>query len=169
MNGVSRITVHHEGGSEVTFTDYDTMQGRMEQIRLSHLDRLSAADIGYHLVIDRAGQLWEGRNIQYQGAHVHPAVPKPDYEGPEAEFPDKKVSWNEHNLGVMVLGNFQKQSPSSAQLAALESTLAVLMKHYRVPVDRVFTHRELNDTECPGNRLQPAVEGFRTHSLRRLV
>ena len=149
MNGVSMITVHHEGWTPVWFSDYDTMRTRMDQIRKSHLQRLGAADIGYHMVIDRSGRLWQGREIKYQGAHVH--------------------ANNEHNLGVMVLGNFDLQTPTSAQTTALQSTLVTLMKFYKIPVSRVKTHREINPTECPGNNLQPLIEGYRKGVLLNVV
>ena len=168
MNGISRITVHHEGGSAVWFNDYESMQTRMDQIRESHLDRLGAADIGYHLVIDRAGRIWQGRDIRYQGAHVHPDYPRPDFDGPEARSPQTKVAWNQHNLGIMVLGNFQLQSPTAQQLSTLKSTLAVLMQHYRVPVERVYTHQELNNTECPGQNLQPVMDQYRDGPLSKI-
>ena len=137
----SRITVHHEGWKTVYFTDYATTAERLEEIRASHLQRLHAGDIAYHYVVDRAGRLWQGRDVRYQGAHVK--------------------SENEHNVGVMCLGNFEEQSPTDAQITTLRETLVRLMKFYKVPVSRVYTHRELNPTACPGRALQPRMVQLR--------
>ena len=142
MNGVNRITVHHEGYTPVWFTDEQSTKARLEQIRNIHTRDRHWGDIGYHYIIDRAGRVIQGRNIAYQGAHVH--------------------NHNPHNVGVMLLGNFEKQSPSHAQLTSLQSTLRDLMARYRVPVRRVYTHRELGPTVCPGRNLQPRVASLRT-------
>jgi N-acetyl-anhydromuramyl-L-alanine amidase AmpD len=140
MQGVQRITVHHEGWTPVYFTDKASTAKRLEQIRRSHVER-GWADIGYHYVIDRAGRVWEGRNISYQGAHVR--------------------DQNEHNLGIMVLGNFDLQRPSDAQLTALAQTLRTLTRYYNIPISRVYTHQELNSTTCPGRNLQPRMVAIR--------
>jgi len=141
MNGIERITVHHEGWTPVYYDDYATTLKRMDQIRRSHLERLGAGDIGYHFVIDRAGRLWQGRDLAYQGAHVH--------------------DHNPHNVGVMCLGNFDLQRPTDAQLTTLKPTLAALMKQFRVANKNVFTHQELNPTECPGRALQANMVSLR--------
>ncbi len=141
MEGVNRITVHHEGWKVVNFTDAVTTAERLEEIRASHLQRLHAGDIAYHYVVDRGGRLWQGRDIRYQGAHVR--------------------SENEHNVGVMCLGNFDEQSPTDVQVKTLRETLVVLIRHYRIPISRVYTHQELNPTACPGRSLQPKMVQLR--------
>ena len=141
MGSIQRITIHHEGWKPVWFVDATTAAQRLDSIRRSHLDRLSAGDIGYHLIIDRAGRLWQGRDTRYQGAHVH--------------------EHNANNFGVMVLGNFDLQRPSEAQNTALNRTLVQLMRQYRIPVNRVFTHQEFNITSCPGRALQGHANALR--------
>ena len=142
MRGVKRITVHHEGHTPVWFTDQASTRARLEQVRNIHTRDRRWGDIGYHYIIDRAGRVIEGRPIAYQGAHVS--------------------QQNPHNVGVMLLGNFEKQSPSRAQLVSLQRTLKHLMLTHRVPVSRVYTHRELGPTVCPGRNLQPRVASLRT-------
>ena len=145
MGDVDMITVHHEGWTPVWFDDTRTTADRIETIRKSHLERLRAGDIGYHYVVDRAGRVWEGRNIAYQGAHVSEN--------------------NENNLGIMCMGNFDQQQPSPAQLAALRSTLVALMKQHRVPVRKVYTHQEIKPTSCPGRVLQAHMVQIRRNGL----
>ncbi len=143
MKGINRITVHHEGHTPVWFTDEQSTKARLEQVRNIHTRDRRWGDIGYHYIIDRAGRVIEGRPLAYQGAHVS--------------------KQNPHNVGVMLLGNFEKQSPSQAQLTAMQSTIRHLMAKYRVPVKRVYTHRELGPTVCPGRNLQPRVASLRTN------
>ena len=145
MGSVSMITVHHEGWTPVWFTDTGTTAGRLDSIHRSHLERLRAGDIGYHFIVDRGGHLWEGRNLGYQGAHVR--------------------EHNEHNIGIMCLGNFDKQQPSDAQVATLRATIVTLMKQYRISSNKVYTHQELNKTECPGRVLQAQMVQLRRNGL----
>jgi N-acetylmuramoyl-L-alanine amidase len=141
MRFINRITVHHEGWTPVYFTDYASTKARMDSIRRSHLERMKAGDIGYHYVIDRAGHVWQGRDLRYQGAHVGKN--------------------NENNLGIMVLGNFNKQTASSQQLGSLQNLLRQHIRTYRIAQSRVYTHRELGPTTCPGTRLQSYMTNLR--------
>ncbi|MGD9689615.1 MAG: peptidoglycan recognition family protein [Phycisphaerales bacterium] len=139
MRGIERITVHHDGMNAFTSTSDADAARRLENIRRAHLGRVSRAgepwaDIGYHYAVDPSGRVWEARSLDYQGAHV-----------------DGK---NEHNIGIVMLGNYDKQAPNRAQEAALEAIVAAQMRRHRIPLARVFTHQELDRTACPGSTLQ---------------
>ena len=145
MGSIQRITVHHEGWTPVWFSDIANTSQRLESIRRSHLKRLKAGDIGYHFVIDRSGRVWQGRDLMYQGAHVR--------------------DHNPHNIGVMVLGNFDLQRPTEQQANSLCNVLSNLRHQHGVPVNRIYTHQELNVTSCPGKALQSQTVALR-HSGR---
>ena len=115
---------------------------RIEKIRKFHTGKNGWGDIGYHYIVDRAGRVWEGRPIQYQGAHVK--------------------NNNEHNLGILVLGNFDKQRPTDAQMKSLYNTAAALSKHYRIKKASVRSHKEINTTACPGKNLQNKMNALRS-------
>jgi len=145
MNGVSRITVHHDAiPSQNVRTQRDAVT-RLNQVRASHL-REGWADIGYHYVIDPSGRVWEARPLGYQGAHVK----------------DK----NEHNIGVMCMGNFEMQRPTPQQTAALDAFVASLMQRHKIPASRVYTHQELGQTACPGRNLQSYMLATRSRGGR---
>ncbi len=146
MNGIQRITVHHEGFQPVYFRDERSTAKRINAVRNAHLAR-GWADIGYHLIIDREGRIWEGRHLSYQGAHAS--------------------DQNEHNIGVMLLGNFDRQAPTQAQTASLQRTLVSLMRSYRVRKSLVYTHQELprQATSCPGKSLQSHMVQLRRGNL----
>ncbi len=141
MNGINRITLHHEGWEVVNFTDTNTTMSRLQHIQRFHMKERNWGDVGYHYIIDRAGRVWEARPLKYQGAHV--------------------ADLNEHNVGIMLLGNFEKQSPSNIQLASAQSMISSIMGQYNVPVHRVYTHQELKPTQCPGRYLQPRLVAMR--------
>jgi hypothetical protein len=135
MAAIQWLTVHHDGMDPFYSTDEASSKARLESIRRSHRGR-GWGDVGYHYIIDRHGRLWEGRPINFQGAHVKDCNPG--------------------NIGVMCMGNFDKQPPSQAQLATLNRHVGWLMKHYRVQMSRVRTHQEWPSaaTACPGVNLQ---------------
>lgn len=141
MNGISKLTIHHAAGPVVNFTSESATADRLESIRKFHTGERGWGDIGYHYIVDRAGRVWEGRPIQYQGAHVR--------------------NNNEHNIGILVLGNFDKQSPSSAQVNSLYSTAAALSRQYKIKTKLVRSHQEINTSECPGKNLQNKMNGLR--------
>lgn len=145
MGSVRRITIHHEGWTPVWFEDTRATARRLESIRLAHLQRMKAGDIGYHMVIDRAGRVWQGRDLSYQGAHVR----------------DHNVG----NIGVMVLGNFDLQRPTDRQIVTLRDMLTKLMQRYHIRESGVHTHQELNITACPGRVLQAGVSSLRRSGL----
>ena len=142
------VTIHHDGMTPFYgLTDVET-RGRLELIRNGHRGK-GWGDIGYHYVVDRAGHVWQGRDLlRYQGAHVK--------------------NRNEHNIGVMCLGNFVEQRPSEAQLEALNRTVAQLCAHYRIGAKDVYTHREWKgaQTACPGDNLQAKVRLLRRDGFR---
>lgn len=143
MLPVTCVTVHHDGLDQLFWsTKTRETAARIEHYRLGHLGR-GWADIGYHLVIDRGGVLWQGRAIRWQGAHV--------------QF------HNEGNIGVLVMGNFDRQNPTVAQLTTLRRVLTDLRTTYRIRRGEVYTHKEWKDaqTACPGRSLQPKVEAIR--------
>ena len=141
MNGINRITLHHEGWHTVEFTDTNTTMARLQHIQKFHMKERGWGDVGYHYIVDRAGRVWEARPLKYQGAHVS--------------------DQNEHNVGIMLLGNFEKQSPSNIQLASSQLLIGNIMSSYNVPVHRVYTHQELKPTQCPGRYLQPRLVAMR--------
>ena len=142
MLPVKFITIHHDGMSPFTATDFSSCASRIELIRNGHRGK-GWADIGYHFVIDRSGRVWEGRDIRYQGAHVK--------------------DQNEGNLGILCVGNFDQQTPSMAQLAALDRHLRVCMLKYKVKSRQVLSHQEWASahTACPGRNLQSKMDGIR--------
>lgn len=147
LTRVYRITVHHAGMTFSSSVERLTAS-LIDRIRQFHQNQRGWGDIGYHYIIDRAGRIWEGRPTAYQGAHV-------------------KYN-NVGNIGVMCLGNFDEQSPTAAQLDALNQHVLRLMSLYRVPTYRVFTHQELMPTRCPGVSLQRHMLAVRRDGRLRL-
>ncbi len=138
MNGVSRITVHHTGEYEAWAdkSDLDVVRS----IDNAHRSR-GWPTIGYHYLVGKDGRIYEGRPVQYQGAHTY--------------------TENEHNLGISVIGDFREKLPNSAQLAALARFLDDQRKRFRVSLSRVYGHRDLHKSICPGNALYAWLKKYK--------
>lgn len=152
MNGVTRITIHHDAMNSQGVTSQSAVARRLAGIRADHVGRKDPStgagwvDIGYHYIVDPAGRVWQGRPVSIEGAHV--------------------AKSNDHNLGIMVMGNFDEQQPTREALESLASFVAAQMRLYRVGVSRVYTHQELKPTACPGRNLQRTMLALRSSSGR---
>ncbi len=149
MRPVRYLTVHHDGMDSFRSSVMRDAGARLERIRRSHRRRDGGrwGDIGYHYAIDPAGRIWSCRPLSWQGAHVK--------------------AHNEGNIGIVMLGNYDRQQVNAAQEAALQKALASLIKTYRVSTGNVRTHQEWAPTACPGRSLQAYVESLRRGSLAR--
>lgn len=144
MGRIQRITIHHDAMDAAGFSTAGQARQRLSNIHRAHTDN-GWADIGYHYVIDPTGTVWAARPVQLQGAHVR--------------------DWNEHNLGIMLMGNFMHERPTPQALASLKALVRSESARYRVPASRISTHRELANTACPGDSLQRQVDAARSQRL----
>lgn len=131
MKSILRITVHHTGeyAGMVGLKDIDIVR------RIDHYHRTGRkwAAIGYHYLIGRDGRIYQGRPESIQGAHTSGA--------------------NQNNLGISVMGDFSDKLPNSAQVTALRNFLEDTRRRLNLGRSRVFGHRDLSASTCPGDRL----------------
>lgn len=145
----NRLTIHHSGSLVLRHTDRPSVIEDLNDVLAAHM-RLRYGDIGYHFMVDYAGRVWEGRSLSREGAHVS--------------------CENEGNIGVMLLGNFEKQKPSAAQVETLGTVVSLLCRHFDIAARRVFGHRDIGASVCPGRHLYPYVLAMKSgKSLSSLV
>ena len=65
-----------------------------------------------------------------------------------------------------MFGNYEQINPTSASVQSLDKLIAYAMKRFMVPMSRVYTHRELRPTACPGRNLQAQMNQTRSNSGR---
>jgi N-acetyl-anhydromuramyl-L-alanine amidase AmpD len=129
------IVIHH------TATD----KGSVESIHETHIAK-EWLGIGYHFVIGNGNGMGDGEieptfrwREQLHGAHA----------GSE--------EYNQHGIGIALVGNFDEQPPSPAQLAAIKRLVAVLKSEYHIDSEHIIGHSEVKATACPG-KLFPLSE-----------
>lgn len=133
---IKHITLHHGG--------VDFLQGADAPHYLRNLQKWSRntrgwPDIPYHYLIDPDGKIYEGRDITLAG--------------------DTNTEYDPvgHAL-VVLLGDFDKIEPNTAQLNATVEVMAMLAQRFKVSPTTIQSHRDYAKTSCPGKYLYPYIE-----------
>ncbi|MFJ4711039.1 FG-GAP-like repeat-containing protein [Streptomyces sp. NPDC088785] len=171
---IKAAVVHHTGVDSDNKVPCAQSAKRLREIQQEHIAK-GYYDIGYNFVVDRCGQIFEGRSggmdLPVHGAH--------DY------------GFNTDTVGISYLGNFESAKPSKAALDAISRVVAWKFGQYGiVPTDkvtltsngdlgtdgnkvalgktitlpRVFGHRDTNATLCPGANLYPKLSRVATQA-----
>jgi hypothetical protein len=139
----TRITVHHSGNAaDVGFNSREWLQ-RIDAHHISGTGHTEPwACIGYHFIIDASGVVYEGRPMQYQGAHAG-----------NGEF-------NRLNIGVCLIGDFDVARVPANQRAVLLQVLDRLCLQYGINRASVFGHKHFKITACPGRNLTAVINAY---------
>ncbi len=129
---------------------------RMRALYQYHAMNRGWGDIGYHYIVDDAGQIYEGRagGDSVVGGHVY--------------------CNNAGTVGVALMGNFDKEQPTQAQARSLQWLLQLLAQKYSINPSRdvvfhgktlpaIVGHRQLVSTDCPGLAMWSALDQVRNH------
>ncbi|MFC0673076.1 N-acetylmuramoyl-L-alanine amidase [Brachybacterium hainanense] len=161
------IVVHHTAGTNM-YTRSQSPQ-ILRGILEYHTRTLGWADIGYNVLIDKYGRIFEGR-----AGGLHRVV-----EGAHAR------GYNTSTAGISLLGDFSSAAVPAAAISAIAKvagwklggsfvTSATSSTTVRVTADgvvhpkgtiislpRIFGHRDVNYTDCPGDRLYAQLDAIR--------
>lgn len=149
--------VHHTAGTN----DYSSVAEAMQQIRgdqAFHIDGRGWCDIGYNFIVDKWGNIYEGR----ANSMVQPVI------GVHAG------GFNTGTVGIAMLGNYSDVTPPAATLDAVAQIAAWRLAAYGVnpqgsisyytsggenssvppgttiTLPTIFAHRDVAYTACPG-------------------
>lgn len=160
--------VHHTAGSN----SYTAAQsaGIVQGIQQFHMGTWGYCDIAYNFLIDRYGQIFEGR-----AGGIDKAVVAAHAGG-----------FNTGSTGVSMMGIYSSVQPPQAQWDALVDLLAWKLSVHKVDPSKGFTttagsfsgsrfpagasvsmpnaiigHRDVDATECPGDAFAPRLDELR--------
>ena len=157
---VNAAFVHHT----VNANDYDKndVPSILRGIYAYHTRSLGWSDIGYNFLVDRFGQIWEGRyggvDRPVVGAHT--------------------LGYNDDSFAMSAIGNFDVTRPSDAMVAAYARLFAWKLSLHGVAADdpsqqvngRTFHavngHRDAGSTACPGRYLYERIPEVRREAAR---
>ncbi|RKS04918.1 N-acetylmuramoyl-L-alanine amidase [Nocardiopsis sp. Huas11] len=131
-----------------------------------HAAELGWGDIGYHVLIDPDGMVYEGRHSGEDGVPVFSGRPRPG--DARSVTAGHVYGYNHANVGVCLLGDFTDELPTRAALDSLVLVLRVLCAvtgldpaasvtyvnpdtGARTPGETLSRHRDWLATECPGD------------------
>jgi hypothetical protein len=105
-------------------------------------------ELGYHFVIGNGTLTGDGL------VEVGPRWPKQKY-GAHAKTPTQE--YNQFGIGICLVGNFDLESPTPAQMKSLAKLTAYLMQTYHIPASHVIGHCDTKPTDCPGRNVHVAL------------
>ena len=158
----NKIIVHHTAGDTSAFTGIESAKAYLQEIYAYHTKKWW--DIGYNFIIDPYGNVYEGRAGGDWVIWAHDARN------------------NTPSLGVSLMGNFDVQKPSDAQIKSLIALVTALARKYNIdPIAktdyhivtttdpyiksvtnyRLAGHRDAGVTSCPGKNLYAQLTDIR--------
>ncbi|KRE26969.1 cold-shock protein [Mycobacterium sp. Soil538] len=169
---IQAAVVHHSAGSN-DYTPQDSA-GIVRSIYEYHTRTLGWCDIAYNALVDKYGQVFEGR----AGGMTRPV------EGSHTG------GFNHNTWGVAMLGNFTDVPPTPIQLRTTARLLGWVLGQAGVDprgtvvlpseggsftkfpfgssptLPTIFTHRDVGNTECPGNAAYAVMNQIRDIAAR---
>lgn len=171
-SSVKMAFVHHTADSN-SYSRGD-VPAMLRAIQAYHMDANGWDDIGYNALVDRFGEIWEGR-----GGGIDRTVIGAHTSG-----------FNTGSTGVAVLGEFSQELPPPAASAAVATWLAWKLpltgvdpqgtatmtsggnerypKGTSVTFPAIAGHREARPTACPGQAFYDRLGDLRTETARRV-
>jgi hypothetical protein len=142
-----RITLHHEG-SPKPLTPQDDPRRLLRNLQQWGKREKGWPDLPYHFLIDLDGNIYEGRNVLAIG--------------------DTNTQYDPTgHLLVTLMGNYELQVPTKAQLDSICALIAWLCDKYNIDPATIRCHREYVMTACPGKYFAPYVlSGFIEQEVR---
>lgn len=156
---IQKIVVHHTGEYiDNTQQMRRTPREHMRAIYQYHTLTKKWGDIGYNFVIDKLGNIYEGRAGGPKAVGAHTAF------------------YNTGTVGIALMGNFNVEEPTDAQLKVLSILLSYLSEKYEIdPQSRseflgldtpnIAGHRDVArqgyGTACPGTNLIKRMNSIR--------
>ena len=135
-HSIERLTIHHTG---VELGDNRLAPARLRAHQVFHQDDRGWPDLAYHFAIDRDGNVYEGRSVQYRG--------------------DTATSYDPTgHLLVVLEGNFDVEPVPERQMSSLLDLLAWGLMEYEMSPESIKGHRDYASTSCPGGAVYDEIE-----------
>jgi hypothetical protein len=138
--------VNHDGWRYIVIHHSATPSGGAKAFDRMHREK-GWDELGYHFVIGNGTDTSDGQ------IEVGSRWPKQKW-GAHAKTADNH--FNKQGIGICLVGNFDTERPTRAQLQSLSHLVAYLMKTYHIPADHVIGHSDTKATDCPGRNLHVA-------------
>lgn len=160
------ITIHHTAVP----VGADRAAG-VRSIYNYHANTLGWGDVGYHLLIDPEGRIYQGRGGTPAGNPIF-QVPPVGGIAPPVVTAGHVGGNNDGNIGISLLGDFTHQPPTPAAVGATIDAVRALSgaiglnPHAGITyrgrgIHGVSGHRDWGGTACPGDSFYPQMQFIR--------
>lgn len=140
------VFIHHSDGLGNAFTTKAEQRACMRSIQNYHMDHNGWNDIGYAFVVFQPeGSILHHARV-YDGRNVH-------------AIPAAQLGHNTGTIPVCVVGNFQIERVQRVTKERLIEVVRNLKKEFGI--HSIKGHRDVNQTDCPGDHLYPLVSEIR--------
>jgi len=175
-----KLIVHHTDTSN-DYTDQAGAEAQIRSIYYYHSVTQGWGDIGYNFLIDKFGNIYEGRySRDYAGGN-----PSGDDAAGNGVTGAHTSGWNSGTVGIAMLGTFTSQDVTPAARDALEALLAWEASRNNIdpqatqqfvnPVSgattttaNIASHRDYAATLCPGDTFYATLPGIRSDVAARM-
>jgi hypothetical protein len=128
------IVVHH---TAVVLGSNSNAPGRARAHQAYH-QKQGWPDLAYHMMIDRNGNIYEGRPLWARG--------------------DTFTNYDPTGFFLPCLeGDYNSETPSTAQLESLATVCAWAVNRWAIDPASIEGHRDEASTTCPGSNLYPHI------------
>ncbi|KAM7399565.1 hypothetical protein PAMP_018830 [Pampus punctatissimus] len=139
-----RVIIHH-----TALTNYKGHREQLVSIQRLHMKERGFDDIGYNFLVGGDGTVYEGRGWGVVGAH--------------------SKGNNHDSVGIAFMGNFNYDTPSREAISSVKRLLqSGVSQGFLRPHFVLFGHRDLGNTECPGQKLYAALPQLRGTTILSL-
>jgi hypothetical protein len=135
---ITHVTLHHTGSAQPLRPEDDPV-ARLRGLQSWGASDRNWWDVPYHFLLDLDGNVYEGRDWRYTGET------------------NTRYDPSGHFL-VSIIGNYELQSPTAAQVDAIVELMAWAIARFELPIDRIGGHYDYADTTCPGLHLRSLLE-----------
>lgn len=132
------IVIHHSGSPA----------GDAESLTREHAS-LGLKGLGYHFVVGNGNRLGDG--VVHVGYRWIDQLPGAHVSGPRQE------EYNDHSIGICLVGNGDKRPFTDRQLDQLVSLIQRLQAELNIPARNVYLHRDLSRVTASPGRYFPTA------------
>ena len=143
---ITHVTLHHTGSAEPLQPHDDPIE-KLRALQSWGASARNWWDLPYHFLLDLEGRIYEGRDWRYTGETNTTYDP------------------GGHFL-ISVIGNYEQQEPTAAQLSAIADLMAWAVAEFGLPLERIGGHYNYASSGCPGQHLRRYLEDG---TFRRMV
>lgn len=141
---VNAVIIHHTEGRRCF--NFEECRRLLHHMQRYYQREKEFPDIPWNFMIGEDGAVYEGMGWNLEGYHTE--------------------AWNYRSIGIAFIGTFDRERPSRQAMESFNLLVECGRRHRYL--DRYFSiygHRDMRDTECPGDALYDVIRRLGSFKL----